>query len=229
MFGYIYMTINKINGNRYIGKKKGSFDENYYGSGIILLNALRKYGKENFEVKILEYCDNQQLLNEKEIYYISNNNPEYNIAKGGDGGDTLQNSPKEYKKQIIKKRNNGLKKTWGLISEEKRKAWGKAISKAKKGKPINNKNRVYTDEQKKKISESNKLWWMINSPEKIKERREKQLKSAEKRKGIPNKKCWKKVEVDGIIYNSMKEACNSLDVSFPTLKKKIMKGDAKYV
>ena len=89
MYGYVYITYNKINGKIYIGQRKGQYDETYLGSGKYLKNAIRKYGKENFENYIIEWCETYQDLNEREIYWIakynctSKNNFGYNIAAGG--------------------------------------------------------------------------------------------------------------------------------------------------
>ena len=84
MFGYIYETTNLINGKKYIGKHKSSkFDKSYYGSGIYLKNAIEKYGKENFKVRILEKLDDfdnkegLKYLAERETYYIE----KYNAVK----------------------------------------------------------------------------------------------------------------------------------------------------
>ena len=46
MFGYIYMTINTVNGKKYIGQHKSSeFEGNkYLDSGKILKQAIEKYG-----------------------------------------------------------------------------------------------------------------------------------------------------------------------------------------
>jgi len=221
MFGYIYITTNKINGKKYVGKKKGTFNNKYYGSGIVLSMAIEKYGKENFQIEILEICENLKVLNEREIFHISSIQPEYNIAKGGDGGDTLFNADEKHKKEIQDRKKQTLSNTWKSLSEEKRKIWGEAISQSKKGKSYNRPNYKHSDETKIKISESNKGWhdesWKINHK-----------KAMEKRKGIPNKTCWKKVEVDGVVYNSVKEACEHLEISFPTLRKRIKKGKAKY-
>ena len=63
----IYKTINLINGKIYVGKDTKN-NSNYYGSGTILLLAIKKYGKENFEKTILENCSNENELNLKEIY-----------------------------------------------------------------------------------------------------------------------------------------------------------------
>ena len=43
MFGYIYKTTNKINNKIYIGQHKhADFDKQYYGSGKIILEAIKK-------------------------------------------------------------------------------------------------------------------------------------------------------------------------------------------
>ena len=43
---YVYIITNKINGKKYIGSsRKSQIDENYYGSGKVIKNALKKYGK----------------------------------------------------------------------------------------------------------------------------------------------------------------------------------------
>lgn len=91
MYGYIYETINLINGKKYIGKHKSSkFDENYYGSGVALRKALTKYGIENFKVRLLEEINtNQKDLDELETYFIKKFNAVkdknyYNRSYGGE-------------------------------------------------------------------------------------------------------------------------------------------------
>lgn len=97
MYGFIYITTNHINGRKYIGQKKydkrGNWKE-YLGSGIILTRAINKYGKENFSKEIIEECETKNELNEKEKYWISfydavDSDEFYNIAQGGDGGNTI--------------------------------------------------------------------------------------------------------------------------------------------
>ena len=93
MFGYIYETTNLVNGKKYRGKRESkTFILDYYGSGKRLKKAIIKYGRENFDVRIIEKCDNREQLNEREKYWINdlrNNYPPemiYNIADGGIGG-----------------------------------------------------------------------------------------------------------------------------------------------
>lgn len=92
MYGYVYLTTNLINGNKYIGQHRASkFEpEKYIGSGKTFIKALNKYGRENFDCILLEECESAKELNDKEIYWIAKYNAVddstfYNINKGGLG------------------------------------------------------------------------------------------------------------------------------------------------
>jgi group I intron endonuclease len=87
----IYKTTNMINGKIYIGQTAKN-NPNYLGSGLILLKAIKKYKIENFSKEILEVCETQTSLNEREIYWIKFYNSTdryigYNISNGGNGGN----------------------------------------------------------------------------------------------------------------------------------------------
>lgn len=84
----VYKTTNLFNGKIYVGKDCGR-PSNYLGSGIILKQAIKKYGKENFKKEVLEVCDLSNIC-EREIYWINklnSRNPKigYNISRGADG------------------------------------------------------------------------------------------------------------------------------------------------
>lgn len=102
---YIYLIINTVNGKTYIGKREKSSEvsKNYFGSGIRLKNAIKKYGKDKFRKFIIDENKNysRKELSNLEIEYISNLKPDYNISVGGEGGNTLSNHPN--KKAIIEK------------------------------------------------------------------------------------------------------------------------------
>lgn len=91
MYGYIYITINLIDGKKYIGRHKSeTFDINYYGSGKVILRAIKKLGAENFKCEILCECMSEDELNQKEEYYINLYNAVesrefYNLKPGGIG------------------------------------------------------------------------------------------------------------------------------------------------
>ena len=93
----IYKITNLVNNKIYIGKDTTS-DPNYFGSGLIISRSLKKYGMENFIKEIIDETDDYNVLSKKEIYWISyykstDRKIGYNIAPGGDGGDTLSNHP----------------------------------------------------------------------------------------------------------------------------------------
>jgi len=88
MFGFIYEITNKINGKKYIGKKqcvrkikrkplkgktrnridqKESDWKTYTSSSKELNEDIQKYGKENFEFRILKVCGSKWELGYEEI------------------------------------------------------------------------------------------------------------------------------------------------------------------
>lgn len=85
----IYQISNKINNHSYIGSAinlktrfathRNRLKNNNHHS-IYLQRAYNKYGLENFEFKILEYCDKSILIN-REQWFLEELNPEYNICK----------------------------------------------------------------------------------------------------------------------------------------------------
>lgn len=91
MYGYIYKIENNLNKKFYIGKHKAQkFDKNYYGSGLAIMEAVNKYGKDNFSIIVLDTAESLDELNQKEkdwIQKLDAINLGYNIAPGGDGGE----------------------------------------------------------------------------------------------------------------------------------------------
>lgn len=96
LFFTIYKITNKVNGKIYIGKHQTKrLDDNYFGSGIQVRSAIKKYGRENFEKEILHIFDNEQDMNSKEIELVSeefcDRKDNYNLCPGGNGGWTYAN------------------------------------------------------------------------------------------------------------------------------------------
>ena len=91
MYYFIYETTNLINGKKYIGKHiTDNLDDGYLGSGIVIQNAIKKYGRENFKREILEFCENEEMCYKLEYEYIKNANAYsssnyYNLSEGGKG------------------------------------------------------------------------------------------------------------------------------------------------
>jgi hypothetical protein len=86
--GYIYLLVDTRNGKKYVGKHNGEKPE-YWASGLLVNKIAKKYGKNIFDRTILEDNVSNELLNEKEKFYIKEHNSfveGYNLSLGGDGG-----------------------------------------------------------------------------------------------------------------------------------------------
>ena len=91
MFHFLYRTINLSNGKIYIGKHSSdSLDDGYIGKGKRLLQAIRKYGRQNFRREILRFCGSEEeaylaegLMVDKD--FIAREDT-YNLKCGGEGG-----------------------------------------------------------------------------------------------------------------------------------------------
>jgi hypothetical protein len=84
----IYKITNLINNKYYIGRHStDNLDDEYLGSGKAILNAIKKYGKENFKKEIIATAADAQALWELEAKIIDDkivNDPlSYNMTYGG--------------------------------------------------------------------------------------------------------------------------------------------------
>jgi len=88
---YIYKTTNLVNGKFYYGKHStDNINDGYLGSGKLLLKAINKYGRENFNKEILTYCESSEDAFELEELVVNQDEVEnrmcYNVKVGGRGG-----------------------------------------------------------------------------------------------------------------------------------------------
>lgn len=101
LYGFIYVTTNLINGKMYVGQRKIREGwRTYRGSGHALRKAIKKYGYQNFDRKIIDIAFNQDELNSLEYYYVKvfgamNKRYWYNICEGGRCG-----AAKLYEKEV---------------------------------------------------------------------------------------------------------------------------------
>lgn len=102
----IYIITNIINGHRYIGSAKNLYKRLYdhkwelnknKHTNNYLQNAWNKYGEDNFEYGILEYCEENIRLN-RETYYVDIIKPEYNLR--GVNTEAILDHTKETKEKI---------------------------------------------------------------------------------------------------------------------------------
>jgi group I intron endonuclease len=276
----IYKTTNLVNKKIYIGKDKKN-NPKYLGSGILLNNSIKKYGCENFKKEIIQECKSLEELNESETFWIFKlqsykREIGYNIALGGEGGDTISNNPKKYEigkrhSEKLKGKPSGMKgknhspetkEKLHLISsgenngmyqhiytietlEKQRNAkigkkhteeQNKNQSKRQKGKHTSLKGRknpkhsewmknnnpfkgkTHTDETKEKIR-------IVNSKPKSEEHKKKISQSLIG--NIPGNIV--KVEIEGIIYESLTEASEKLNVNYSTLRNRLKSKNKKFV
>ena len=97
MYYYLYKITNTQNNKIYIGvHQTKDIDDGYFGSGLNLHRAIKKYGKEHFVKEILEYFDNEEsmLAREKELVNLDfvKSTDTYNINEGGKGSFSYINS-----------------------------------------------------------------------------------------------------------------------------------------
>lgn len=132
----VYKLTNQLNDKSYIGQTIGSLERRWYyhcrktrNHCIYLANAIKKYGKENFNRIILRGCNTIEELNFWEPFYIKLFNTlspnGYNLQLGGDNHET------------------------SLETRSK-------LSKSAKGRVGCWKNKQFSEEHKKKISEAGK-------------------------------------------------------------------------
>jgi len=58
-FYFVYITTNLVNRKRYVGEHTTiNINDTYLGSGTYFINAVNKYGRENFKREILEFFYN---------------------------------------------------------------------------------------------------------------------------------------------------------------------------
>jgi hypothetical protein len=90
----IYKTTNKLNNKFYVGKHKTkNLDDGYLGSGILLEQAIAKYGKENFVRETLFELSSEEEMNSKESEIVDADfvarEDTYNLALGGANADHI--------------------------------------------------------------------------------------------------------------------------------------------
>jgi len=122
-YGFIYLTINMINGKKYIGQRIFKINWQWYvGSGTVLKQAIKKYGRNNFSREIIAIAYSKDELNKLEIDIIKNHNAVesndyYNISHGGGSPAGVHRS--EETKRKIGEASKGRGKGGKLSDEHK--------------------------------------------------------------------------------------------------------------
>lgn len=155
----IYKSTNKITGKVYIGQTtknlekriKGHVNESKKDKNRPFLSSINKYGVDNFVFEIIDFADNLNELNDKEIYWINFYNSVspngYNVTGGGQGDKTI--GTKELGKRISEGLKNSEKWQTLLNDDEYLKKREEKFINSSKGKK-------FSSEHKEKIWEKNK-------------------------------------------------------------------------
>ncbi len=118
--GVIYKIEHRESGKMYIGKTARTLEERMKEhtkksratSNSYIDRAIAKYGIDAFDVSVIEECDDEEKLNEREIYWIAFYNcirPNgYNICSGGKNGSVGHTVSPETRAKISKA-NKGRK------------------------------------------------------------------------------------------------------------------------
>lgn len=148
MFYYLYKITNLINNKIYVGvHRTNNLNDGYFGSGLNLHRAIKKYGKENFLKEILEYFSNESLMFEREkqlvnTAFVKSANT-YNIVEGGNGSfsyiNSLPNQGHKLGQQKAAAQNAGIKHKDRMLNDPE-----------------------YRKNHNKKNSESNRTRWATN-------------------------------------------------------------------
>ena len=88
----IYKITNRLNGKIYVGQTKQSIERRFLQHSKAdspLGQAIRQCGIQNFTIEVIERCQSQKLLNERERFWIRVLNSKqpygYNVRDGGGG------------------------------------------------------------------------------------------------------------------------------------------------
>lgn len=153
-FSGIYQLKNTVNEKTYIGQAQNILnrfnDHRRNRNGHLLYRdchlyrAIKKYGWQKFEISVLERVDDISLLNEREIFWINELNPAYNMKDGGDCARGWHHTEEAKRKMSETKSKQYLGKNnpfYGKTHSEKTK---KKIAEASK-------NRKHSEETKLKM------------------------------------------------------------------------------
>jgi hypothetical protein len=130
-YKFVYQTKNKINNKTYVGFHcTNNLNDGYIGCGVrsmayavackkygvksAFIDAVSKYGYNNFETKILSFYDTVKECIEEEKFIVNekwvNSNSNYNISLGGNGGALNKKLSKLEEDNLFDEFMNGARK-----------------------------------------------------------------------------------------------------------------------
>lgn len=224
----VYQTTNEITNQIYVGTHRTQNpNDSYMGSGTRLLNSISKYGVENFSKTVLHIYESSEEMFSKEGDIVNqeflDREDTLNIRLGGFGGFDHINTPErvfsDETRMKLSKASKGK-----VIPQEMR----ERISKTLTGRTLP-KHQI---ENLKRYYEVNGHPWdgrkhKESSKAKMSESHMGKILSDETRKKMSrsrlgNKSAIRKTtSINGVIYETAKEASKKLGIKYPTLKARI--------
>lgn len=149
----VYLITNHINNKKYVGVTHRGYLKRYHehiscaksGRKSVLYDAMRKYGLQNFSVRLVESDIADKDIQSKEQYYIKQyntlyiNRNGYNMTAGGHGmagykhtAVTKQKiSDKSKGRKFSSERNEKIRRA--MIGRDYKEEWRKSLSESRKG------------------------------------------------------------------------------------------------
>lgn len=215
MYYYIYKITNINNQKVYIGSHQTfNLEDGYFGSGIYLKRAIKKYGKDNFKKEILEYCTSKDEMHkrETEILLELQNQNTYNLKYCALGGNTRIKYNKDEKTSYIQKLIENPKSPIG-----------------KKGEHAFNYGKKASDNTREKMKQSKQKYFQTAAPEDIQRWKDNVIKSAKTRCALMTAIVSKPIKVECkttgniTMFKSKTECVKFFGVNATTLTKYIDK------
>lgn len=153
MYYLIYKITNTLNNKIYVGAHKTlNKEDTYLGSGVLIMRAVKKYGRDSFKKEILLECSTEKEMWEKEANIVDQEfiarDDTYNVSLGGMGDldkarkkfrELHENDP-EWRKEMAEKSRAQLELyrikigSNGWVGKKHKEETKKKISEMRKGK-----------------------------------------------------------------------------------------------
>lgn len=112
----VYKITNLLSGKIYVGQTvrtlEKRIDQHKRRTESAISQAIKKYGWENFSAEVLEECETQEQLDEREIFWIAKldciSPKGYNLNEGGSGGRTPMAETRKKQSESAKRRFQNL-------------------------------------------------------------------------------------------------------------------------
>lgn len=238
----IYCVTNKVNGKKYVGLTKWTIERRWkwhctestssktiekskLNRDRVILRAIRKYGKDGFNLEVVDNASNLDAARELEKHWIKKMNSKipngYNLTDGGEG--TIGWDVPDWRRAQLSEANSGEKNYWYGKRGDKHFGYGKKLSEEhiETLKKNNSNNKEVTVNGVTYRSKNYAAECLNVSKCSIERLMNWQSEVAKIQHQF--------VEFDGIEYCGIKEAARQLNTSKYLLERRISRGEGKYV